>query len=112
MPLLLLLLLAVVASSALGVWYGRLVERASWTRRLYERGINPSTLAPRGGTAAEVSVEPLGANADAMRDAMEEMAREVQRLSEGQRFITEVLSEKRVVDDRDPGATPPSPPRE
>lgn len=111
MPVLLFLILA-VAAAALGVMYGRLVERASWTRRLYERGINPSTLAPRGGTAPEVSVEPLGANADAMRDAMEEMAREVQRLSEGQRFITEVLSEKRVTDDRAPGANPPTPPGE
>jgi hypothetical protein len=79
-----------------GAWYGRLQERADWTRRLLRRGLDPHSLAPqRHG----MPLEPLApdADADAMRDAMDQMAREIERLSEGQRFVTEVLSERRVL---------------
>lgn len=95
--MLLILVMAMLAGCAMaGAWYGRLQERAWWTRRLIERGINPSTLYPRGsGGVPHATVEPLDPSADAMRDTMEDMAREVQRLAEGQRFLTRVLTEKR-----------------
>lgn len=96
----LIVLAALLAlTAAAGAWYGRLLERAAWTRRLMERGINPSTLYPRGGGSTRPTVEPLlplDADTDRMRETMEEMAREVERLAEGQRFITDVLSERRA----------------
>jgi hypothetical protein len=127
--MLLLLVVALLAVSTMaGAWYGRLQERAAWTRRLIERGINPGTLIPRGGGMPQPSVDafddfeplqPLEPDADAMRDAMEAMSREVERLSEGQRFLTQVLTEKRALvqaleqprgDGAEPSpSTPPSP---
>jgi hypothetical protein len=92
MPLLFLLLLALAAALAAGAWYGRLQERARWTRRLFERGLHPDTLMPRRPSPP---LEPLTPDTDAMRDAMEVMQREVERLAEGQRFLTEVLTERR-----------------
>jgi hypothetical protein len=80
-----------------GAWYGRLQERAWWTRRLFERGINPNTLYPRSSESPSQPLEPLAPDADAMRDAMEAMAQEVERLAEGQRFLTRVLTEKRAL---------------
>lgn len=107
LPLLLVALL--IAGSVLGgVWFGRLQERAEWTRRLYARGINPSTLHARNEVTGMFTppIEPLSADADAMRDAMADMAREVERLSEGQRFLTDILS------DETDGGTRRTPPRE
>ena len=102
-----MLLILVVAMLAIavtvGAWYGRLQERASWTRRLLEHGINPGTLYPRSTEPPRSPLEPLTPDADAMRDAMETMAQEVERLAEGQRFLTRVLTEKR--------ALPPGTPR-
>lgn len=94
LPLLLVALL-IVGSALGGVWLGRLQERAEWTRRLYSRGMNPSTLHPQNEVTGVFTppMEPLSADADAMRDAMAEMAREVERLAEGQRFLTDILSD-------------------
>lgn len=98
--MILILIAALLAMTATaGAWYGRLTERASWTRRLMERGINPNTLYPRGGGTSPTPVEPLralDADTDRMRETMEDMAREVERLAEGQRFITDVLSERQA----------------
>jgi hypothetical protein len=113
--MLLILIVAMLAGCAMtGAWYGRLQERAQWTRRLIERGINPNTLYPRGSGMPHAPLEPLDPDADAMRDTMEDMAREVERLAEGQRFLTKVLTEKRVSppdlrgpDDEDSGAGRP-----
>ncbi len=91
-----------------GAWYGRLQERAWWTRRLIERGINPSTLYPRGAGMPQ-PLEPLDPDADAMRDTMDDMAREVERLAEGQRFLTKVLTERRM-SGPPPADKPPSDP--
>lgn len=96
----LILIVALLAASAMfGAWYGRLQERAWWTRRLIDRGINPNTLYPRGSGMPHVSLEPLeplDPDSDAMRDTMQDIAREVERLAEGQRFLTEVLTERRA----------------
>ncbi len=123
--MLLILLLALLAGAAMtGAWYGRLQERAWWTRRLIERGINPNTLTTRGAGMPREPLDPLDADTDAMREAMDDMAREVERLAEGQRFLTRVLTEKRALaegnDDAPaasgteppapPGSGPPSPP--
>jgi len=93
-----MLIILVVALFAIaltaGAWYGRLQERAWWTRRLFERGINPNTLYPRSTESPHLPLQPLAPDADAMRDAMEAMAQEVERLAEGQRFLTRVLTEK------------------
>ncbi len=95
--MLLILVVAMLAGCAIaGAWYGRLQERAGWTRRLLERGINPNTLYPRGSGMPRAPLEPLDPEADAMRDTMEDMAREVERIAEGQRFLTRVLTEKRA----------------
>jgi len=96
MLLILVVALLAIALTA-GAWYGRLQERAWWTRRLMERGINPGTLYPRSTETPRPPLEPLTPDADAMRDAMESMAQEVERLAEGQRFLTQVLTEKRAL---------------
>lgn len=108
--LLVLTLLAVAVMG--GAWYGRLQERAWWTQRLLERGINPNTLHAQRHADP---LEPLAPDADAMRDAMDQMAREVERLAEGQRFITQVLTERKAL----PGGaatpaeeSPPTAPRD
>ena len=109
--MLLFLVLTLLAVAVMGgAWYGRLQERADWTRRLLQRGLDPYSLSPQ---RQGVTVEPLSPDADAMREAMEEMAREIERLSEGQRFVTEVLSERRVLPgpsaraaERPPGTSP------
>lgn len=116
--MMLILVVALLAGCAItGAWYGRLQERAWWTRRLIERGINPNTLYPRGSGMPPAPLEPLDPSADAMRDTMEDMAREVERLAEGQRFLTKVLTEKRALPtdstaplDQDPPASSPSAP--
>ncbi len=94
----LILIVALLAACAMvGAWYGRLQERAWWTRRLIDRGINPNTLYPRGSGMPHAPLEPLEPlepEADAMRDTMEDIAREVERLAEGQRFLTKVLTER------------------
>jgi len=105
--LLILIVALLVGGTLTGAWYGRLQERAWWTRRLIERGINPNTLYPRGAGMPPAPLEPLDPSADAMRDTMEDMAREVARLAEGQRFLTKVLTEKRASPD-DPSAPPVS----
>ncbi len=95
----LILIVALLAGCAmLGAWYGRLQERAWWTRRLIDRGINPNTLYPRGSGMPHAPLEPLEPEADAMRDTMEDIAREVERLAEGQRFLTKVLTERPAPD--------------
>jgi hypothetical protein len=96
MLLILVVALLAIALTA-GAWYGRLQERAWWTRRLMERGINPGTLHPRSMETLREPLEPLSPDATAMRDAMESMAHEVERLAEGQRFLTQVLTEKRAL---------------
>jgi len=107
--MLLILVVALLAGCSIaGAWYGRLQERAWWTRRLIERGINPNTLYPRGAGMPPAPLEPLDPSADAMRDTMEDMAREVERLAEGQRFLTKVLTEKRALPPEPP--VPPVPP--
>jgi len=112
MLLILVVALLAIAVTA-GAWYGRLQERAWWTRRLLERGINPGTLYPRSTESPRPPLEPLTPDADAMRDAMEAMAQEVERLAEGQRFLTRVLTEKPALPPGalPPGALPPVPPR-
>ncbi len=106
----LILIVALLAGFAMaGAWYGRLQERAWWTRRLIDRGINPNTLYPRGSgmpRAAVEPLEPLEPEADAMRDTMEDIAREVERLAEGQRFLTKVLTERPAPKESD-GKQPP-----
>lgn len=102
MPLLLLLVVLIVAAVA-GAWYGRLQERAWWTRRALERGLNPDTLYPQ---RVQTPLEPLAPDADAMREAMEVMQREVEQLAEGQRFLTQVLTERRQLPT--PPAVPPA----
>jgi hypothetical protein len=93
--MLLLLVLTLLAVAVMGgAWYGRLQERAWWTQRLLERGIHPNTLHAQRGTDP---LEPLAPDADAMRDAMDQMAREVERLAQGQRFITQVLTERKAL---------------
>lgn len=109
----LILIVALLAGCAMaGAWYGRLQERAWWTRRLIDRGINPNTLYPRGSgmpyTPAE-PLEPLEPEADAMRDTMEDIAREVERLAEGQRFLTKVLTERPASKKSDIGEAPQAP---
>ncbi len=95
--MLLILLVASLAAALMGgAWYGRLQERAWWTRRLLERGLNPNTLSPRGGAGP---LEDVGGTTDATRDALEQMTREVERLAEGQRFITQVLIERKALPD-------------
>ena len=107
----LILVVAMLAGCAMaGAWYGRLQERAWWTRRLLERGINPNTLYPRGTGMPHEPLEPLDPDTDAMRDTMEDMAREVERLAEGQRFLTRVLTEKRANPPAG-GENPPPPSR-
>jgi hypothetical protein len=106
--LLILIVALLVGGTLTGAWYGRLQERAWWTRRLIERGINPNTLYPRGAGMPPAPLEPLDPSADAMRDTMEDMAREVARLAEGQRFLTKVLTEKQAPP-RDPQSPPDSP---
>ncbi len=99
--MLFLLIVAMLIGAALGgAWFGRLSERAVWSRRLYARGINPATLRTNSEVASsrDLAPEPLAADADAMRDAMADMAREVERLAEGQRFLTDVLRDKGPVD--------------
>lgn len=114
MLLILVVALLAIAVTA-GAWYGRLQERAWWTRRLIERGINPGTLYPRSTETPRQSLEPLEPltpDADAMRDAMESMAQEVERLAEGQRFITRVLTEKRALPPESPRPDDTTPPRD
>lgn len=96
MLLILVVALLAIALTA-GAWYGRLQERSWWTRRLMERGINPGTLSQRSADTPRQPLEPLTPDADAMRDAMESMAQEVERIAEGQRFLTRVLTEKRAL---------------
>jgi hypothetical protein len=111
--MLLILIVALLAGCTMaGAWYGRLQERAWWTRRLLERGINPNTLHPRGSGMPLGEVEPLtplDPDADAMRDTMEDMAREVERLVEGQRFLTKVLTERRQAGGSEGGSSPARP---
>lgn len=111
MLLILVVALLAIAVTA-GAWYGRLQERAWWTRRLMERGINPGTLYPRSAESPRAPLEPLTPDADAMRDAMESMAQEVERLAEGQRFLTRVLTEKRALPPESSRADDPAPQRE
>lgn len=92
MPLLVLVVALIAAAAMAGAWYGRLQERAWWTRRLLERGLNPDTLYP---VRVQTPLEPLAPDADAMRDAMADMQREVEQLAEGQRFLTQILTERR-----------------
>ncbi len=107
--MLFLLVVAIIAAAGMaGAWYGRLQERAWWTRRLMERGLNPNTLYPR---AAEMPLEPLAPEADAMRDAMETMQREMEQLAEGQRFLTRVLTEQRALPPERPADGNAAPPR-
>lgn len=110
----LLILVAAMLAIAVtaGAWYGRLQERAWWTRRLLERGINPGTLYPRRSESPRAPLEPLAPDADAMRDAMDTMAQEVERLAEGQRFLTRVLTEKRALPPQSPSPDDSSPDRE
>jgi hypothetical protein len=106
--MLLVLVVALLAAAGMaGAWYGRLQERAWWTRRLLERGLNPNTLYPR---QAETAVEPLAPEHDAMREAMEEMQREVSQLAEGQRFLTQLLAERRALPPERAGSPPPHDP--
>jgi len=111
--MLLILFVALLAIAVTGgAWYGRLQERAWWTRRLLDRGINPHTLYPRSSESPRQPLEPLSPDADAMRDAMETMAQEVERLAEGQRFLTRVLTEKRALPPETPRPDDPAPHRE
>jgi hypothetical protein len=105
MPLLVLVVALIAAAAMAGAWYGRLQERAWWTRRLLERGLNPDTLYP---ARVQTPLEPLTPDTDAMREAMEDMQREVEQLAEGQRFLTQILTERRQLPT--PPASPPTSP--
>src|SRR5256885_176070 len=76
---------------------GQLYERRRWERRLLEQaGI-------RLGEGATPALPPSSSRLDQIQEAVETIAAEVERVGEGQRFVTKLLAERR------PERTPPSP---
>jgi hypothetical protein len=82
----------------------RLVDPSAARARDQSRDVVPAQ-----HRIAAQPLEPLTPDADAMRDAMESMAQEVERLAEGQRFLTRVLTEEAGLppESRPPESGPP-----
>ena len=106
-----LLIGAVVLSGIVGslsAMAGQLYERRKWERRLLERA-GVADLAPPAASAPRVS--PVARERDErlerLEQAVDAIAVEMERVGEGQRFMTKLLAERRG--ERAPGHTPPSP---
>ncbi len=83
---------SVVAASIIGALVGRMYERNAWQQKLIDR-VNLDDGAPRRLTARDSA--PM--NADQVTQALDAIAVEVERLGEGQRFLTKLLAEQRTV---------------
>ena len=84
----------VVASAIIGVIIGRAYERDLWRQRLLDRtGLVPGE--PKRLTDAIDSVRGV-ANPDPVQlaQALDAIAVEVERIGEGQRFLTKLLAER------------------
>jgi len=81
----------VITAAVLGLVVGSHFERSRWKRRLMRRGLDPEDLRPLdAGVVGE-----LGAvRQDRLEQAVEAIGIEVERISEGQRFVTKLLSER------------------
>lgn len=81
----------VITSAVLGLVVGSHFERSRWKRRLMRRGIDPEDLRPLDAT---VGAELGAVRQDKLEQAVEAIGLEVERISEGQRFVTKLLSER------------------
>lgn len=89
----------------IGALAGRVYERNIWQRRLLERAglIGPDLLGLR---RLEMTPPPQTAPSASASDALDAMALEIERISEGQRFLTKILAER---ERRPTGGRTPSP---
>lgn len=86
-------------TGCLSAMAGQLYERRKWERRLLrEAGITPG---PANSHDRPATSSP--SQFDRLEQAVEAMAVEIERVSEGQRFVTRLLAERRS------HQTPPSP---
>jgi hypothetical protein len=94
-----------VAATLFGAVIGRAYERRAWQRRLPGRVDlsvdEPKRLSDAAGGARRLS----GTDPEQVAQALDAIAIEVERIGEGQRFLTKVLAER----DLRPGVKPVSP---
>jgi hypothetical protein len=89
---------AIVAVGCLSAKAGQFYERHKWERRLLKRaGVELDDADPGSASAIPPS------RFDRLEQAVDTIALEMERVTEGQRFVTKLLAERRV--DR----TPPTP---
>lgn len=92
MPII-LIILAVVLPLA-GVLVGRIYERDRWQRRLLERTGLFAEEPDRIGRSAPAVAPGVQPAPDAVSQALESMALEIERIGEGQRFLTRLLADR------------------
>jgi len=99
-------LIGIVGS--LSAMAGQLYERRKWERRLLEHA-GLAGLAPPSAALTSVSPAPRERDErlERLEQAVDAIAVEMERVGEGQRFMTRLLAERRA--ERAPGQTPPSP---
>jgi hypothetical protein len=78
---------------------GQLYERRKWERKL----LKDAGLGLDVGDASELPARAAATRFDRLEQAVDAIAREVERVCEGQRFVTKLLAEWKVI------RTPPSP---
>lgn len=81
----------VITAAVLGLAIGSRFERSRWRQRLTRRGIDPDDLRPQDSS---VEAELGSGRPDGLERAVEAIAIEVERISENQRFVTKLLSER------------------
>lgn len=102
-PMWILILWSMVFAGTLGVILGRAHERNRWQERLLkERADEPKRLLD-GSEAAQTAAN---ANSAQLAEALDVIAIEVERIGEGQRFLTRLLTDR---EKRPSGTRTPSP---
>ena len=103
---------AIVLSGIVGslsAMAGQLYERRKWERRLLEQARVAGLVPPAPSAAPRVSpaLRERDERLERLEQAVDAIAVEMERVGEGQRFMTKLLAERRA--ERAPGHTPPSP---
>ena len=106
-----LFIAAIVLSGIVGslsAMAGQLYERRKWERRLLERaGLAELAGVPAPPVAASPPPRHSDERLDRLEQAVDAIAVEMERVGEGQRFMTKLLADRRG--DRTSAHTPPSP---
>lgn len=89
--------IAVLIGGILAAKAGQLYERRRWERRLVERaGLSFDTaIPPAGQRLVEATAAPSDTRFERLEQAVDAIAVEMERIGEGQRFVTKLLAERK-----------------